>query len=39
MATKKSTKATPRWGDVKTKLADFDWHPWPVQDDGWSRNI
>jgi len=24
MATKKTTKATPSWSDVKTKLADFD---------------
>lgn len=24
MATKKPTKATPNWSDVKTKLADFD---------------
>ncbi|MCL5968721.1 MAG: hypothetical protein M1359_05575, partial [Betaproteobacteria bacterium] len=24
MATKKPTKATPSWSDVKTKLADFD---------------
>lgn len=24
MATKKTTKATPRWSDVNPKLADFD---------------
>ncbi|MDY0013210.1 MAG: hypothetical protein RBS40_10010 [Rhodocyclaceae bacterium] len=24
MATKKPTKTTPSWSDVKTKLADFD---------------
>ena len=24
MATKKTTRATPSWIDVKTKLADFD---------------
>ena len=24
MATKKTTKSTPSWSDVKTKLADFD---------------